>query len=140
MRARADIGPANLIALYTLGYEDRPEQSGEITIVEIFGTGIGKDGTRLGHGIKPIHDPALRHEFYDAPLPFDPADWHVYGADWTAEGVTFSLDGAVLHRTTQSPDYPMQLMLTLYELPGIKAPPRSSPATFSIDYVRAWKR
>jgi Glycosyl hydrolases family 16 len=140
MRARADIGPSNLVSLYMLGFEQQPAHSGEITIMEVFGTGLGPDGTRLGHGIKPIHDPLLRQEFRDRPLPFDLADWHIYAAEWTALGVSFYLDGALLDRTAQSPGYAMQLMLGLYELPGVNGPRRTAPATFSIDYLHAHER
>ena len=139
LRGRATIGPSHLISLYMLGFEEQPADSGEITIMEIFGTGVGPNGTRLGHGIKPIHDPRLRYEFYDEPLSFDPRDWHTYAAEWTADGVDFFLDGERLHHSSQSPAYAMQFMLGIYELPGRPKSEASEPGSFAIDYFRAWE-
>lgn len=97
LRARAELGPGHLAALWMIGFENRPEDSGEITVMEIFGRNISAHGTRLGHGIKRINDSRLEQEFFEPLLPFDPADWHVYGADWTPGGVDFYLDGQTSH-------------------------------------------
>lgn len=134
MRARMALGPGQLAALWMIGFEEVPAHSGEITIMEIFGDAIDDRGTGLGHGIKPLNDPALRREFWDERLDFDPRDWHVYAADWSPSGVAFFLDGRQLHRTTQSPDYPMQLMLNVYEL----APAAAPPPVLMVDYVRGY--
>lgn len=140
LRAKADISAHNLVALFMIGFEERPEDSGEITIMEIFGSNVTPEGTRLGHGIKRINDPRLTQEFFEPLLPFDVADWHTYAADWTPDGVDFFLDGTHLRHVAQSPAYPMQFLLNIYELPGIQAPPRASPATFTIDWFRGWRR
>ena len=42
-----------------IGFEDQPERSGEITIMEIFGDSIDATGAELGHGIKAVNDPLL---------------------------------------------------------------------------------
>lgn len=139
MRARADIGVANLVALWMIGFEEQPEDSGEITIMEIFGKNITPKGTRLGHGIKRVNDARLTQDFHEDLMAFDPADWHDYAVEWTAKATTFFLDGAPLRSIAQSPAYPMQFMLNIYELPGA-APPRDRPATFTIDYLRGWRR
>jgi hypothetical protein len=57
LRAKADIAVNNLVALFMIGFEETPEDSGEITIMEIFGRNVSPEGTRLGHGIKRINDP-----------------------------------------------------------------------------------
>lgn len=138
LRAKADLSPGSLAALFMIGFEDEPERSGEITIMEIFGDGIGPKGTRLGHGIKKINDPRLVTEFFEDPLPFDVGEFHIYAAEWTSQGVSFFLDDGLLHHVAQSPSYPMQFMLNLYVLPG--APPEAKSATFTIDYVRGFER
>lgn len=140
LRAKADISPNNLVALFMIGFEDEPRNSGEITIMEIFGRNATAGGTRLGHGIKPINDPRLSMEFFDDVLPFDVADWHVYAAEWSPDGVDFYLDGKHLHRVRQSPNYAMQFLLNIYELPGIDAPKRTTPATFTVDCFRGYRR
>lgn len=140
LRAKADIAANNLVALFMIGFEDVPENAGEITIMEIFGRNVSAAGTRLGHGIKAINDARLSQEFFEDLLPFDVADWHVYAAEWSPQGVDFFLDGQRLHRVAQSPGYPMQFLLNIYELPGIAAPQRERPATFTIDYFRGYRR
>ena len=59
---------------------------------------------------------------------------HVYAADWTPEHVAFSVDGEHVKTVEQSPDYPMQLMLGVYEFPGEE--PVEYPHVFRVDYVR----
>ena len=140
MRARADLGINNLAALWLIGFEEHPDDSGEITVMEIFGRNVTPAGTQLGHGIKRVTDPRLSQDFHEDLLAFDPADWHVYAADWTPAGVDFFLDGMHLRHVAQAPDYPMQLMLNIYELPGAPTPARGRPATFTIDYVRGYSR
>ncbi len=116
LRARLSLGPGQLGALWAVGFEDRPERSGEITIMEIFGDTIDADGAVLGYGIKQVNDPALTTEFHQDRLAFDPAQFHLYAAEWSPAGVDFFLDGRRLRRSAQSPAYPMQFMLNVYEL------------------------
>ena len=142
MLARARLGPTHLAALWLIGFEDSPERSGEITVMEVFGKDSDETGTVLGHGIKRINDPNLTDEFAAPWLPFDVADWHLYAIDWRPDCVEFSLDGRVLTRSSQSPDYPMQLMLNVYDIPGIRADGQSSTSNrpaFDIDFIRAWR-
>ena len=140
LRAKADIAANNLVALFMIGFEEEPEDSGEITVMEIFGTNVTPEGTRLGHGIKRINDPRLKQEFFEDLMPFDVADWHTYAAEWSPASVDFYLDDKHLRRVRQSPAYRMQFLLNIYELPGIEAPPRETPATFTIDWFRGWRR
>ena len=136
-RAKAALGAGHLAALWMIGFEERPEDSGEITIMEIFGRNVTPEGTRLGHGIKRINDPRLTQDFHEELLPFDPADWHIYAAEWTPDGVDFFFDGCRLRHIAQSPAYPMQFMLDVYVLPD--AEPAAFLPSLSIDYVRAWQ-
>ena len=139
LRARADIGIDNLVALWMIGFEEQPEDSGEITVMEIFGRNVGSEGTRLGHGIKRVNDPRLDQDFHEDLLPFNPIDWHVYAAEWTPDHVDFFIDGRRLRRIAQSPAYRMQFMLNIYELPGARTV-RNEPATLTIDYLRGYRR
>lgn len=137
LRCRARLTSTALVSLYLIGFEDTPEASGEITVMEVFGHGVTPAGIRLGRGVKAINDPRLTDEFTDELIEIDIADWHTYRIDWTPDGIDFFCDGTRISTTEQSPDYPMQLMLTLYELPGdggvITSPLR---AEFEIDLVR----
>jgi hypothetical protein len=142
MLARARLGATHLAALWLIGYEDTPERSGEITVMEVFGKDADETGTVLGHGIKQINDPNLTDDFAAPRLRFDVSDWHLYAIDWRPDCVAFSLDGRVLTRSSQSPGYPMQLMLNLYDIPTLATDSQTratlSPA-FDVDYIRAWR-
>ena len=70
------------------------------------------------HGHPPFGDPALREEWAQEELAIDVREPHVYAADWTPEHVAFSVDGEHVKTVGQSPAYPMQLMLGVYEFPG----------------------
>jgi hypothetical protein len=138
LRAKADISANNLVALFLIGFERDPEDSGEITVMEIFGHNASTERTRLGHGIKAINDHRLTTDFHEDLQPFDVADWHIYGAEWSTNGVSFFLDGQLLRHVTQSPAYPMQVMLNIYELPSAEKVRRQKPATLTVDYFRGY--
>ena len=134
-RLRAIDHPRAMVALWMIGFEDEPERSGEICIVEIFGRDIlGPGRARVGMGVHKFGDPALSEEFAREELPIDVTEPHVYAADWTPEHVAFSVDGEHVKTVEQSPDYPMQLMLGVYEFPGEE--PVEYPHVFRVDYVR----
>lgn len=73
-------------------------------------------------------------EWAQEELAIDVREPHVYAADWTPEHVAFSVDGEHVKTVGQSPAYPMQLMLGVYELPGEE--PVDYPHVFAVDYVR----
>jgi hypothetical protein len=134
--------PGYMVALWMIGFEDEPTQSGEICVCELFGHRIGRDSSEIRFGLHPFDDPRMSEEFVARPFPIDASEFHVYAVDWTPDGVDFYLDGRRIHRSAQSPDYPMQLMLGAYELPallpdGVRSAPW--PKVFEIDYVRVYR-
>lgn len=138
MRARARLNSWNLAALWLIGFEDQPDCSGEITVFEAFGHNVGDTSARIGRGIKPIRDDRLDLEFDEGELPVRVEDWNTYAIDWRPGGVDFYVNGILVTRSRQSPDYPMQLMLNLYDLPSATPRGEARDAWFDIDYVRAW--
>ena len=135
MRARMDLRPGQLAALWMIGFEDEPHRSGEITIMEIFGDSIDGVSAELGHGIKAVNDAALTTDFAAPRLNFSPAEYHTYAAQWDASGVSFYLDGGLLRRVEQSPAYPMQFMLNVYEL----KPDTGAPPLMQVDWFRGYR-
>jgi Glycosyl hydrolases family 16 len=141
LRARALDDPRSMVALWMIGYEDEPSRSAEICVCEIFGRDVHPDRASVGMGVHPFGDPAILDEFSQEALPIDARDFHVYSADWTAEQVSFSVDGEPVKMVGQSPDYPLQLMLGIYELPAEDGnePGRDAyPKEFVVDYVRGY--
>lgn len=139
MRARAKLNDNNLASLWLIGFEETPEQSGEITLMEVFGDRQFDDGTIIGRGIKKITDPHLENEFYETKLPMHMQDWHIYAFEWTATGVDFYLDDELISHCDQSPQYPMQLMLNIYQFTDNEADKNNCDSFFEIDYIRSYE-
>ena len=144
VRARAVADPRNMVAFWMIGYEDTPERSGEICICEIFGSDIEPGSARVGMGVHPFGDPGLVDDFSRVSLQIDALQFHVYAAEWTPTHVAFFVDGAPVKTVPQSPDYPMQFMLGIYEFPASGATASSQepgpyPKEFVVDYVRGYR-
>lgn len=139
MKARTKLKSNNLAALWLIGFEDQPEKSGEITVFEVFGRNVSEKNTRIGLGIKKINDPSLHDEFSNIEIPINIEDWHIYTMEWVSSGVSFFVDNQLISRTSQSPKYPMQLMLNFYELSVSEQQIDSENAWFDIDYIKAFR-
>ena len=121
--SRAASQPRSMFSAWMIGMEDEPERSGEICIVEIFGKTLGHDAderptAQLGCGIHAFRDPALIEDFAAPVVPLDITQDHAYAVDWTERSVTFSVDGQVVRSCEQSPTYPMQLILGVFDFPA----------------------
>jgi hypothetical protein len=117
-RLRATADPTCMLAVWLVGFEEAaPEQSGEICIAELYGHALGPGGSRVRLGIKAHHDPRLREDMTDVPLGIDASDWHTYAAAWTAQETRFSVDDRLVRTLPQGLDYPLQLMIDLFEFP-----------------------
>jgi hypothetical protein len=142
LRAKALDDPACMVALWMIGYEDRPERSAEICVCEIFGRNVTADRAGVGMGLHPFGDPAVRDEFLVEELAIDARRFHVYAAEWTPEYVAFFVDHRLVKLAEQSPAYPMQLMLGLYEFPDQAQAARTArpyPKEFVVDYLRGYR-
>jgi Glycosyl hydrolases family 16 len=140
LRARACDDPRTMSALWLIGYEDEPERSAEICVCEIFGRDLGTDAVAIGMGVHPFGDPDIVDDFSRVTVPIDARGLHVYAAEWTPKDITFFVDGEAVKTVGQSPAYPMQLMLNIYEFPSTEEDgPRPYPKEFVVDYVRGYR-
>jgi hypothetical protein len=137
MRAAASADPSTMVSLWMIGYEDEPDRSAEICVCEIFGRDVGDDGALVGVGVHPFGDPSVDDDFSRLSLPIDARDFHVYAVEWSTHDVVFFVDGERVKAVGQSPAYPMQLMLGIYEFPGEARGPL--PKRFVVDYVRGYR-
>lgn len=122
VRMRAEVSARSMFSFWLAGFADAPERSGEICVVEVFGDTVGPGTADVGTGVKKLGDPKLVAEFSAEPHAIEVSEFHTYAVDWLPDSLTFSIDGNVVRRSRQSPDYPMQLMLGLFDFPG-KADP-----------------
>ncbi|QTV79356.1 glycoside hydrolase family 16 protein [Microbacterium sp. NIBRBAC000506063] len=115
----ASADPTCMLAVWLVGLEERsPEESGEITIAELFGDAVSPAGSRVRLGVKAINDPRAQDDVIDVPVDFDAAEPHRYAAAWDADSVDFYVDDRLVHHVDQGFDYPMQLMIDLFEFPA----------------------
>lgn len=147
VRLKAIADARSMVAFWMIGYEDAPERSGEICVCEIFGTDVEPETARVGMGVHPFGDPELTDDFARVSLAIDATQFHSYGAEWTPTHVNFFVDGRPVKSVPQSPGYPMQFMLGVYEFdPGADSTRGSGESTdrypkeFAVDYVRGFRR
>jgi Glycosyl hydrolases family 16 len=139
VRARMDLSPRSMASVWMVGLEDEPDLCGEICIFEVFGEAIAEDkpSAAVGMGVHPFRDPTLVDDFATPRLAIDVGEFHVYGATWTPGGVGFSVDGQPVRTVGQSPSYPMQMMVAVFDFPekAASAPEEHVPALV-VDYIR----
>jgi hypothetical protein len=72
---------------------------------------------RLGCGVHAFRDPRLVEEFAADPYPIDVGVEHRYAVDWRPGRVEFLVDDVPVKTVHQAPDYPMQLILGVFDFP-----------------------
>ncbi|MGE0215572.1 glycoside hydrolase family 16 protein [Mycolicibacterium sp.] len=117
----AHLSPRTMFAAWMVGLEDRPERCGEICVMEVFGDTVrgGPAGpvADVGQGIHRFRDPALREDFSAEPRDLDIEAEHTYAVHWRPGAVDFTIDGVRTRTADQAPDYPMFLLLGVFDFP-----------------------
>lgn len=113
----AHISPRSMFSAWLVGLEDEPDRCGEICLTEVFGNAVDRGQAAVGQGIHQFRDPTLREDFAAVPRRLQVADLHTYAIDWQPGRVEFSIDGVVTRIADQAPDYPMMLILGLFDFP-----------------------
>jgi len=135
VRARMELSPRSMASVWMVGREEQPAQSGEICIFEVFGDALDDGSAAVGSGVHPFRDPALVDEF-DAPrLPIDVREYHVYAVDWKPGRVDVLVDGERVKTVEQAPDYPMQMIVAVFDFPDKEGPAGHVPE-LAVDFVR----
>jgi len=71
IRAKAVRTPGSLCTLWMIGFEEVPEESGEIAMFELFADQMTDTTSEVRYGIHPWADPSLTEEFFHEDLPID---------------------------------------------------------------------
>jgi hypothetical protein len=141
VRARMQLSPRSMAAVWMVGLEDEPTRCAEICVFEVFGDALrveeGGPTAAVGMGVHPFRDPAINDEFAAERMAIDVTEFHVYAADWQPGRVDFLVDGAAVKTVHQAPDYPMQMMVAVFDFPDRAqlAPPDHVPE-LAVDWVR----
>jgi len=139
LRAKAIKDPDFLVALWLIGFEREPADSAEICVMEIFGKEIDNAGALIGVGVKAHHDPRVLDDFAKARVEANVCDWHTYSVEWTKSEISFYFDEVCLKTVDQSINYPMQLMLNIYEF-SRDGGSGTYPKEFAVDWVRGFRK
>jgi beta-glucanase (GH16 family) len=118
MRARGVVAPRSMVGFWLVGPEDQPQRSAEIRVAEIFGDAVvAGESAAVGMGLRAFRDPTVIGNFEAVRLPIDVADFHTYAVDWTADKADFLVDGVKVRTCLRPPEYPMQLMIAVFDFP-----------------------
>ena len=92
-------------------------------------------------GVHPFGDPSIVDEFAAEEVAIDARETHTYSVRWTSTEVAFYVDDRLVKVVDQSPAYPMQFMLDIYDLPAHPADVAADeyPKVFVVDYVRGYR-
>ncbi|SEI11132.1 MULTISPECIES: glycoside hydrolase family 16 protein [unclassified Leifsonia] len=138
MRASLYLGTRSMASLWLIGFEDQPQRSGEICVMEVFGRDVGEEEALVGMGFHAFRDPRLTEDFEKVPLPIDVTEPHAYEVSWDGEEATFRVDGRVVRMLDDPPQYPLQVMLAVFDFPDGSDPASGGfVPTLSVDRVWA---
>lgn len=141
---RASPDPTCMLAFWLVGFEaESPAHSGEICVAELFGHAIGRPPSLANIGVKAHNDPRIEDDMEAVALDLDATDWHTYAAEWTPERVRFFVDDRLVRVVCQRIDYPLQLMVDLFEFPDdadADRDPSAYPKVGEVDAVRGYRR
>jgi hypothetical protein len=137
---RASTDPTCMLAFWLIGFEQAgPEQSGEICVCELFGNARERNGASVNIGVKAHRDHRLHDDMAQVWLDLDITDWHTYSAEWDRERVRFFVDDEHVRTVRQCINYPLQLMVDLFEFPDCPArDPAAYPKVGDVRSVRGY--
>ncbi|PTT16860.1 hypothetical protein DBR36_12005 [Microbacterium sp. HMWF026] len=126
-----------MVAAWLVGTEHlSADDAGEICIFEIDAEAIGTQTTRARIGIKAHHDTRLTTDMNEERLPIDARRPHTWTVIWGDGETVIGCEGSVLRRFTQAPDYPLALLIDIFETGTPQGP---YPKSFVVHRVRGWQ-
>ncbi|NOY81386.1 MAG: family 16 glycosylhydrolase [Kiritimatiellaeota bacterium] len=127
-------------------YYNEPREWTEIDVFEIGGGAPGFE-RKYNMNLHVFHTPTEKKHWSRGGVwtaPWGLADdFHVYGLEWDVKNIKFYVDGVPVRRVTNTHwhqaltlNFDSETMPTWFGLPD----PKNLPSTFSIEYVRVWRR
>jgi len=118
----AEVSPRSMFSAWMVGLEDEPDRCGEICLMEVFGDTVADGRAAVGQGIHTFRDPALREDFSADLRDIDVEQQHTYAVHWRPGAVEWTIDGVTTRTADQAPDYPMMLILGVFDFPDRRGP------------------
>jgi hypothetical protein len=138
VRCRMELSHRSMAAVWLSGFEETPEDSGELCLVEVFGKDVEPDrSAEVGMGVKKLGDPRLEHDFAAPRLSIDVAEWHEYAVRWDDDAAVFSVDGQPVRTCSRPPTYPLQAMIAVFDFPAwSRGDDEHLVPAYDVDWVR----
>jgi len=135
----ASVDEGCMLAAWLVGVENEsPADSGEVCIFEIDSTAIGPRTTQARSGVKAHGDESLLTDMEEIDIPVDASRPHTWSVVWGSGETIIGCEGVVVKRSPQAPNYPMFLMIDLFETGGRSADADAYPKTAIVHAVRGW--
>ena len=135
----ASLDEGCMLAAWLVGAENlSPRHSGEICIFEIDSNAIGHGETRARCGLKAHGDDYFATDMVEVVVPLDASKPHTWSVIWGTKGTVIGCEGVVVKRSPSAPNYPMFLMLDLFEIGPRSATSGAYPKSAFIHFVRGW--
>jgi hypothetical protein len=131
----ASLGEGCMLAAWLVGTEHLDAgHAGEVCVFEIDAAAIGP--TSMARvGIKAHGDARLVTDMSEVEIPLDASRPHTWTAIWGEGETVIGCEGDTLRHIQQAPDYPLFLMLDLFEIgPRVG----TYPKTATLHRVRGW--
>ncbi len=118
IRCKMELSTRSMAALWLSGFEQNPDDAGELCVVEIFGRSVRDDtSVEVGVGVKKLFDPRLTQDFAAPRIGIDIGEFHTYAVEWGDGRSLFSVDDRPVLESLQAPDYPLQIMIAVFDFP-----------------------
>jgi hypothetical protein len=128
--------PGCMLAVWLVGTEHvDPSHAGEVCVFEIDAEAVGADSTHARCGIKAHGDTRLVTDMAEVLVAVDATKPHTWTAVWGAGETLIGCEGVVVRRLPQAPDYPLFLMVDLFE---IGPPVGTYPKSAMVHHFRGW--
>jgi hypothetical protein len=132
----AGLGRGCMLAVWLVGTEhEAPGDSGEVCVFEIDADAVGTASTRARVGVKAHHDPRLVTDMREVDVAVGEGQPHTWSARWGPGGVVIACERRVVYASQQRLDYPLQLMIDLFEI-GPRDAGSEYPKTAMVHRVR----
>jgi hypothetical protein len=125
-----------MLAGWLVGTEHLAERdAGEVCVFEVDAAAIGDTESLARCGVKAHTDPRLTTDMAEIMVPVDLSRPHTWTAIWGHGETVIGCDRGLLRHVPQAPDYPLFLMVDLFEIG-----PRggSYPKTATVHRVCGW--
>jgi hypothetical protein len=113
----ASVDGGCMLAVWLVGTEhEAGRDSGEVCVFEIDADAVGATWTRARVGVKAHHDPRLVTDMREVDVAVGAGQPHTWSARWSPDGVLIACEQQVVYASQQRLDYPLQLMVDLFEI------------------------